>query len=467
MMRPALSHGLRRLKRLSIQSRLLLIGLPALLAVAVAAMVWTWLETRHEINELLDAHLAQATAVVVAQAGEGHDDDFTTAPMLHRYQARVAFQIWHHQELVARSAQAPAEPLAPWGTVGRSDRELQGQSWLVFSAGGRDADIWVHVAERASTRDEILHAALRGAMLPWLLALPVLALVLVVAVRQGLGPLRRLREDLATRDGEHLAPLPETDLPTELRPMVQALNRLLARVGQALAQQRQLTADAAHELRTPLAALRMQAQVALTHPDPAQRAHSLQQVMDACDRMTHLVQQMLSLARLEAQGPASALPAPLEVQAVTRQVLAELGPLAVAQQQSLSLQDQAPAWLAVPDWHLHMLVRNLVDNAMRYSPVGAQIEVAWHRMDGRLCLQVQDSGPGLSADEQAQLGQRFRRGAHSGSRQQGSGLGWSIVQRVAQQHGARITLQRSPALGGLQVQVCFAAAAPPQADSAA
>ena len=117
MMRPALSHGLRRLKRLSIQSRLLLIGLPALLAVAVAAMVWTWLETRHEINELLDAHLAQATAVVVAQAGEGHDDDFTTAPMLHRYQARVAFQIWHHRELVARSAQAPAEPLAPWGTV--------------------------------------------------------------------------------------------------------------------------------------------------------------------------------------------------------------------------------------------------------------------------------------------------------------------------------------------------------------
>ena len=444
----------------SIQGRLLLLVLGTSLAVWLATAALTWRDARHELDELLDGHLAQAAALLVAQQARDDDqDERVDAPSLHRYAPRVVFQVFHEGRLTMRSANAPAQPMVTAGQrslQGFHSVVMQGERWRVFATRGAEHDVQVFVGEREQSRASILRAVLRSTVSSIAVALPLLALAGWWGVRQGLRPLRTLGQTLAARRAEDLQPVQLADAPSEMRPMIDALNTLFERITGMVERERRFTGDAAHELRTPIAAVRAQAQVALAATDDAQRRHALEATLAGCDRATRLVEQLLTLSRLEADG--SAPHGQVDLGQLVRRVLAELVPASLHKQQVLELDAAAGCVVAGDETLLAVLARNLVDNAIRYSPAGARIEVRVKRGAEGVVIAVEDSGPGLSPQDLARLGQRFFR--VTGSEAAGSGLGWSIAQRIAAAHGARVQAQASGRLGGLLARVVFAAAAP-------
>jgi two-component system sensor histidine kinase QseC len=447
----------------SLQKRLLVWVLGLVTAVWMGAAVMTWFDARHELGELLDGHLAQAAALLVVQQSRADgdaDDGVADAPSLHKYAPQVAFQVFHEGQLTMRSANAQLTPMSDASTGFSTVSLKDGANWRVFATHGAEHDVQVYVGEQIASRSTILWAVLRSVLLPLAFALPILALVLWWAVRQGLAPLRHLSQVLVRRQPQALEPVVLADMPSEMEPMVQALNGLFLRIEHMVVSERRFTADAAHELRTPIAAIRAQAQVAQgAGADTAQRDHALQATLAGCDRATRLVEQLLTLARLEATSTEPNSPTPLiarmDLAQVTRRVAAELAPAALVRHQVLELDADAVCWVAANDTLLGVMVRNLIDNAIRYSPDGARIRVLVATQEGQSVLRVEDSGPAMTAPEMARLGERFYRVLGSG--QPGSGLGWSIVRRIGAVSGARLEVSRSALLGGLAVQVCWSA----------
>lgn len=452
----------------SLQLRLLALVLTLVCGVWFSVGLATWLDVRHELDELLDAHLTQAAALLVVQQAREMDDDdgMVNAPTLHRYAPKVAFQVFHEGRLALRSANAPATPMTGGQdsfTEGFRSVALGAQRWRVFAARGAGgvaargaADIQVYVGELESSRTDILMAVLRSAFWPMLLALPLLALGVWWAVASGTAPLRRMRQQLAQREPGALHPVMLDGAPSEMLPMIEALNGLFERITALMASERRFTADAAHELRTPIAAIRAQAQVALGETsDDSRRRHALRATLEGCDRAVHLVEQLLTLSRLES-GATPAF-APVDLAALARRVVAELAPLALAKGQAIEIDapPTPPCTVTGDAALLGVLVRNLVDNAIRYSPPGASVRLGLTLAGPKVELTVHDSGPGLDDAQLQRLGERFFRVLGSG--QGGSGLGWSIVRRIASAHGAQISTGRSQELHGLQVRVLFGA----------
>ncbi len=438
----------------SLQGRLLALVLGAVTLTWLVAVALTTLDTRHELDELLDGHLAQAAAMlVVQQARADHDDDddhAVDAPTLHKYAPKVAFQVWHEGQLSMRSSNAPLQPMDPPGKrfhAGFRTLDIDGRAWRVFAAYGAEHHVQVYVGEQLASRSAILLAVLRGLGLTLGLSLPLLALAAWWAVRSGTAPLRRLGPLLAQRRPDDLQPVDLPQPPSELEPLLAALNGLFARIATLLESERRFTADAAHELRTPIAAIRTQAQVALGEADDGLRAHALQATLAGCDRATRLVEQLLMLARLEADDGAGR--STLDLTALCRRVAAEVAPQALDKDQAYEVDAEPGAQVQGNETLLGVLVRNLLDNAVRYSPRSAAVRLQLRRVDGLLELRVEDGGPGLSAADQARLGERFFRVL--GQDAPGSGLGWSIVRRIAAVHGATLEVGASADFGGLAV----------------
>lgn len=451
----------------SLQARLLALLLLLVTLVWLGAAGFIWADASDELDELLDGHLAQsASLLIVQQSGQGNEasqgdkggedhDRLADAPSLHKYAPRVAFQVFHEGRLTMRSANAGSAPMAQktrgFSTVQLSDRS----DWRVFAARGNEGDIQVFVGEQIDSRESILWALLKGMLMPLMYALPLLAVVGWLAVRNGLAPLRHLSRALAQRQPNALEPVVLNDLPSEVEPVVHSLNALFERIQIMVDAERRFTADAAHELRTPIAAIRAQAQVALSAgSDDAQRNHALQYTLAGCDRATHLVEQLLTLSRLESSR--NGAPGELvDVAAVAQRVAAELALAALARAQELTLDAPAKAFIKADEILTSVLLRNLLDNALRYSPDGARVDVSVTSDGKQVTLRVEDSGPGLTEDEMARLGERFYRVL--GSDKTGSGLGWSIVRRIAVVYQARVSISRSERLGGLGVTVCWTA----------
>ncbi len=448
----------------SLQARLLALLMLLVTLVWLGAAVFTWIDASDELGELLDGHLAQSAALLVAQqtghgkdevtSEDGHDnntDHSEDAPPLHKYAPRVAFQVFHEGRLTQRSANVGDTPMTDktegFDTVKLADKS----TWRVFSTYGSEDDVQVYVGEKLDSRDSILWAVLKAVVMPLVYALPLLAVVGWLAVRNGLAPLRHLSQVLAQRRPQDLEPVALSDMPTEVEPVVYSLNALLERIQTMMASERRFTADAAHELRTPIAAIRMQAQVALgAGSDEVQRQHALNNTLAGCDRATHLVEQLLTLSRLESSSTAA--PSGLgDVSAVAQRVAAELAMIALGREQTLELDAPTPGYIAADNMLTSVLVRNLLDNAMRYSPDAARVGVSVRSDAQHVTLQVDDSGPGLTDADMARLGERFYRVL--GTEQTGSGLGWSIVRRIAAVYGAQVTVRRSALLGGLCVEI--------------
>lgn len=438
----------------SLQGRLLVLVLSVVVSVWLFTALATWIDARHELKELLDGHLAQAAALLVVQQAQEmeSDDHVMDAPTLDRYAPRVAFQVFHEGRLAMRSANAPATPMVRSGKpfdTGFHTVQIGGTDWRVFGAHGAERDVHVYVGEQADSRSDILWAVLRSALWPMALALPLLGVALWWAVYRGLGPLRQAGIALAERQPQALHPLVLESAPSEMAPMVGALNSLFERIGHLLESERRFTADAAHELRTPIAAIRAQAQVAMGETDEALRRHALQGTLEGCDRAIRLVEQLLTLARLE--GVAASAMDPVDLRALAQRMVAKVAPKAIAKHQALEFEASEPCTIPGNETLLAVLVRNLVDNAVRYSPPGARVLVTVRQQAGQVMLSVADSGPGLDEADLKRLGERFFR--VPGNLESGSGLGWSIVQRIAAVHGLRLQASRSHALGGLAVDV--------------
>ncbi|MGB7552236.1 MAG: ATP-binding protein, partial [Chromatiaceae bacterium] len=288
-----------------------------------------------------------------------------------------------------------------------------------------------------------------------LLGLPLLAAWIWFATRRALAPIDAIADQVRRREPQHLGPLTPPSAPTEIRPLLGALNGLLARVDQALESERRFTADAAHELRTPLAALGVQASVAARARDTAERDHALAQIAAGTKRASHLVEQLLTLARLDPNlGITKSL---VRLDELAAEVCADQAGAALAKGIQLELDAGADARVMANADLLRILLRNLVDNALRYSPVGGQVLIALGTVAGKVRLTVSDNGPGIPDAQRARALERFHRLV--GQETEGSGLGLSIVARIAEQHGAGLTLEDG--LGGeeggrgLQVVVQF------------
>ena len=287
---------------------------------------------------------------------------------------------------------------------------------------------------------------------PLLIAFPLLALLLVLAVTLALRPLRQLADDVAARAPEHLEPLPTHGALSEVRPLIERLNHLFADIGRALENERRFTADAAHELRTPLAALKTQAQVAQGANDTDTQAHALRQIVLGCDRATHLVEQLLTLARLDA--PRQNAFVPVDLYSVASEILSACAGAAVQRGSTLALTGEPGICTIQGDpVLLQVLLRNLVDNAIRHTPPGTEISVGIDVSEQHIRLWVHDNGPGITSGEAQNLMQRFHRAADALG--EGSGLGLSIVQRIAELHGTVFTLGPRVGIGGTAATLEF------------
>lgn len=443
----------------SLQGRLLALVPGAVLGVWLLTLLLTWFDAQREIDRLLDGHLAQAAALLVVQQAQAPDDDdkAVDAPILHPYGPRVVFQVFHEGRLGMHSENAPSTPMVPARLTGSDPAagfwtvRIGDGAWRVFVARGLRGDVQVFVGERIDSRKSILRAVMRSALWPMAGALPVLALAIGWAVRHGTAPLREFGQALAKRNPRALDTIRLDRAPVEMQPMLDALNGLFERIRAVLDAERRFTADAAHELRTPIAAIKAQAQVAMAEGNDERRRHALRGVLEGGDRAVRLVDQLLLLSRLDAGALADRTA--VDVSALAKQVVAEVAPQAIGKRQQLELDAPSPCVVGGNEALLGAMVRNLVDNAVRYSPPRAHVVVSVHRADRRTVLSVEDGGRGLRDDDLRRLGERFFRPA--GTRPSGSGLGWSIVRRIAAAHGAGVQVDRSIALGGLRVVVAW------------
>lgn len=440
----------------SIRRRLLLGLLAATLLAWGVAIFFSHRDTQHELNEVLDAYLAQSTSLLIAQLGPDVDEiDTEHAPALHRYSRKVAFQVWEEGDrLRLHSVLAPNVHLSSQFD-GFSDSVVAGERWRVFSAWDDEHRFLVQVGERAAVRDELARQVAQNLLRPLLLALPVLALIIWLGVSRGLQPLAALRRQVEARDPQNLSPLAEAAVPAEVAPLVEALNALFARVRLLLDNERRFTADAAHELRTPLAAIKTQAQVARAAASELERTRALDQVLAGCDRAAHLVEQLLTLARLE--------PGQLErrercdLRRLAAAAIAEMAPSAVAKGVDVQLLEGETVDVEGAPGLLRILMRNLIDNAIRYSPSTSTVRIAVGAADGAAVFSVSDQGPGIPAASRDLVWDRFHRVLGTG--ETGSGLGLSIVKRIAELHGAQAMLGEGEGGRGLRVSVTFPKAA--------
>ncbi|MFZ6686367.1 ATP-binding protein [Undibacterium sp. SXout11W] len=440
----------------SLQKRLLFLVFALVSVVWIVTAVMTWVDVRDELDDLLDGHLAQAASLLVVQQSreiEGNEEDIDT-PTLHRYAPKVAFQVFHEGHLAMRSSNAPATPMA--GTLqhftnGFTSATIDGVAWRVFATRGAENDVQVYVGEQFAARSAILWAVLRSTLWPMIFALPFLGFAIWWAVRRGFAPVRQLGQALAVREPQALHPIKIDDLSSELLPMVDSLNHLFERIGNLLESERRFTADAAHELRTPIAAIRAQAQVALAEANDDLRRHALQNTLEGCDRTTHLVEQLLTLSRLEALSPSSQ--DKVDLNSLTKEVIAALASAAIRKNQVLEFISAENCLVHGNGTLLAALIRNLLDNAIRYSASSANIQISVRLDEGTVTLIIEDSGQGLSDINIARLGERFFRVVGNG--ESGSGLGWSIARRIAQVHQLELHVERSKQLGGLAVHIIW------------
>ena len=431
----------------SLRSRLLVALVGAVLAVGLVTSAATYFAARAEIGELLDEQLRQVALSMRDHArldlgglGRPGDPDH-----------RVVVQIWDPSGGAIYSSD-PTPPLALTRAPGFSTIEHAGRKWRMFTAVAGPRTI--QVAEPTARRTELAANVALRILVPILASLPLLGALVWLLVGKGLAPLSRLARTIGGRSPTSLDPLPQTDLPEEVQPLVGALNGLLGRLETAFAAQRRFAADAAHELRTPLTALGLQIQLLEKARDENERAGAVDRLKHGVKRATRLVEQLLTLARLEpdsAEQPTERV----ALDALARTVVGDLAALAEAKPVALMIVRAEPVAVRGTEEALRILASNVVDNAIRYTPAGGRIEVHVFKVGDRAVLEVADTGPGIAPEERQRVFDRFYR--VTGTEVPGSGLGLAIVKEVASLHGATLELAEGLDGGGLTVRVAMAA----------
>jgi two-component system sensor histidine kinase QseC len=435
---------------LSLKARLVALFIAALLAIGVFTLVGSYAVTYVELGELLDAHLVQTANLLAAKNAQGMiTNDASKLPTLHSSARSAAFQIWHAgHTLVWKSSNAPARPLGN-NVEGFADRTVNDEQWRVFTTWDQAHENLIQVGEMNRTREHLLRDVIGHMLAPLGVALAVLAALLWLAVGAGLRPLDRVATAVAAREPQRLDRMDITEAPYEVRPLVEQLNLLFSRIETSLDDTRRFTADAAHELRTPLAAIRAQAQVAAASKEHTERTHALQQVLRACDHASRLIEQLLTLARLDISQQTAA--GSIALRGQISESLGDMAQTALDRQIELILEEGEAPVIHGNDGLLRILWRNLLDNAIRYSPTDSEIRVRIRCEGNSACIDVIDNGPGIAPEERQRVFDRFHRILGSG--QPGSGLGLSIALRIAELHAGSISLNDAPGEAGLWVCV--------------
>ncbi|WP_145105806.1 ATP-binding protein [Cereibacter sediminicola] len=430
----------------SLRGRLFLILMTATGAVWLSAAVWIHVSTRAELNRALDNRLAEAARMVgslVVRDGVPLDAAMSmAAPALpgedrHGYARQLSCQVWGLDGTrVAASAQAPREALSV-ASQGISEREVEGIIWRVYTHVDEERGLRVMVGDSLQVRKRLANDMLLGLMWPAAVVLPLLAAAIWLSLRGGLAPLHRMARDLSRRTAEDLAPL-DAPAPPELAPIVAALNGLFRRVRAARQHEQDFTAYAAHELKTPLAGLKMQAEVAQRAPDEATRAHALAQIRSAVDRSDRLVRQLLDMAALDQGAPQGA---PRSLGRIGAEVLEMTAPAAVAQDVRLGFDcaEELAGRLQPDPGLLVVALRNLVENALQASAAEGRVDLLFRLSGGGWRAEIRDEGHGIPPAARARITERFYRVATA--RGEGSGLGLAIVETAAARLGATLTLE--------------------------
>jgi two-component system sensor histidine kinase QseC len=430
----------------SIRRQVLVWVLGVLVSTLLVMLYISYNKALHEIEEIFDAELAQAARLIAKLPLADIDSKGSVSPITvaqddsekHKYEQYISYQLWYKGELLLRSAFAPMEALG--NEEGFQDKDTGGKRWRVFGLHPEDSDFQIFTAEDTAAREELswYFAVESLGIIFW--AIPVFALIIGITVDRGLRPLKKLSTEVANRDIYQLTPVVDKDTPKELLPLTNALNALLIRLDEAISRERRFTADASHELRTPLSAIRLYSQLAMRANSVEDGRQSLEKVIGAVDQSTHLVEQLLTLARMSHEGEdvemeeiemtdlcntlkdqLSEPAAQKGIRIVADHSIGELNPI----RSNLSL--------------LHTILRNLLDNAIRYSFENTEIYCKVTQDGTGTLISIQDGGPGIPEDQLGKVQERFTRLA--GQDIVGCGLGLSIVSQAVECIGARLILK--------------------------
>jgi two-component system OmpR family sensor kinase len=429
----------------SIRSALLLPLAGGLAVAMVVATIATYVRARDEATALFDVQLSQLAASVtgmpLAVAPGGASAGASNVPLV--------VQVWNRDGVQVYRSQGGAAPPAR-GSPGFSTVQSPDGPWRVYSVLAQGQ--LIQVAQPLAQRDQLAASLALSTILPWLVAAPLIGLLLWFAIARALRPLDRLADAVGARSPRELRALPAEGWPREVTPLVGALNGLLGRLDAQLDAQRTFVADAAHELRTPLAAVHLQAQLAERAQGDGERGVALEALRGGLKRASRVVEQLLALAR-EDHAEAAARRERVDLAALARDVVATHADLAAAKDVDLGAERLDALEVDGDRASLATLLANLVDNAVRYTPRGGHVDVAIEPRDGAPAIVVRDDGPGIAPAERAQVFERFARGARADV--PGSGLGLAIVKRIAERHGATVALGEGRDGRGLEVVVRF------------
>lgn len=453
------------MKPISLRHRLTWLIIAVMVVVLIPLGIISYQRERHEMNELLDGRLAEAartlgvlvenSSVDADRAAIAADADISHALIVavhrHNYEPDVGFQVYdRHGKPVVSTANFANLPAPRPEQAGFSKITLDGYLWRTFILQNR-AGLLIRIGERYDNRQDIDRGLMLEHALPLLIGLPLLALLALLAVRRGLRPLDELTGQLAGRTPGSRQPVAIELAPEEIRPLIATLNHQLERLEDAIERERRLAADVAHELRTPLAATMLQLDSAAIATDPDDARAALRHARQGATRLARRIEQIMALARLEA-GAAAEERSPQDLVALVTGVIEELAPLIAEKDIALSLlHDGIPLVVPGHEVALTAMLRNLIENAMRYVRHGGQVEVALGRGADAAIVDISDDGPGIPADRREAVFERFRREVRDESR--GYGLGLNIVRRAAQLHDARIDLLDSTCGHGLHVRI--------------
>lgn len=429
----------------SIRRTLLVSLLGAIVLVLGAGGFATYRVARDQVDTVMDYHLRQFALSM-------RDSRFAQpAPITAPERAfDFVIQIWDRNGLRLYLSH-PHTVLPDLARFGYADVDTSAGTWRVFSMSMPDRV--VQIAQPMRVRSQMAASAALSSLMPLFIALPLLGGLIWYLVGRALRPLNRLTRAVGARQPDALAPLSAERQPQEVRPLVDSLNALLARLDQALSAQRAFVADAAHELRTPLTALQLQLQLTERATTEAERSLALGELRSGLERSIHLVTQLLTLARAEPEGDAASAMEPVPLADLVRSELAAHAPLAEARQIDLGATRLDEAMIEADPAALRIVLANLVGNGLRYVPAGGRVDVAVRANDAEVVLSVSDNGPGIPPAERERVLDRFYRRADAHT--QGSGLGLAIVKAIAERHGATLRLEDSDT-GGLRVSLGFA-----------
>ena len=454
----------------------LLFSILITMVVVGGATIWGgYRASVHEVEELFDAQLSRSArlmlGLVMAEANLGHVREFTDNVQEnilslsekqhietelyqygHFYELKLAYQVWDsYGNMLLRSANAPLQPMSA-KEKGYADQPFNQQNWRSFSLWDTKHRYQVITAEREDVRSDLVNKITLQMTWPFVLLVPLMGFFVWYFVGRGLTPLEQIAAEIASRKSEYLEPLQHQHVPAEIKPLVDELNRLFDSLHQSFEKERQFTSDAAHELRTPLAALKIHLQILDASDETDDQRIALQNIHQGVDRASHLVDQLLGLARLEPMAiRAMQTLENVDLHALCVDVLGEIYPLARQKNQEVSLTGDEDISLQGYIYPLHSMLSNLLSNSVSYTPEGGSIEVELNKQGQGFHLYVHDSGPGIPQDEREEVFSRFKKVA--GNTHSGSGIGLSIVKRVAELHDMQLALESSSRLGGLCVHL--------------